>query len=196
MRRKLEAMDLQRWVADNLVVVERKRCLEQRAPDFTKIVAGLHREGRVLTTPSLLRCADIPTKESFSTEDTARLGGRDASSLARRCWRWGPRVEGGQWIRGRRTRGMRPWPIEGWQRPACVASTSSGRSRGQGRARGRGLGTSTSGVISGGDDTRPFFVDNMAPTSARGVAATTIVIAMVFQGMRAVLFSIAGRCQR
>ena len=115
MRRKLEAMDLQRGMTDNLVVVERKRCLEQRAPDFTKVVAGLHREGRVLITPTLLRCADIPTKERFSTEDTARLGGRDASSLERRrCGRWGPRVEGGQWIRGRGGGRMWSWAVEGW----------------------------------------------------------------------------------
>ena len=84
MRRKLEAMDLQRGMADNLVIIERKRRLKQRAPDFTKVIAGLHRKGQALITAALLLCADIPTKERFSTEDTTRLGGRDSSSLARR----------------------------------------------------------------------------------------------------------------
>lgn len=84
-RRKLEAMNLERGMANNLVVVERKRCFEQRAPDLTKVVAGLHREGHPLITAALLLCVvDIPAKERFSTEDTARLGRRDPSALARR----------------------------------------------------------------------------------------------------------------
>ena len=160
-------MNLQRGMANNLVVIERMRRLKQRTPDFTKVIAGLHRKGRSLVAAALALCIDIPTKKGFSTEDTARLGGRDASSLARRRrrGRWGQRVESGQWIRGQSAGGMWSRAVEGCQRPACMASTSSGRSRGQHRSRRRSLRLGSGGCRC--DGTRPLLINNMALTPTR-----------------------------
>ena len=71
MRRKLQAMNLERWVANNLVIDEWKRSLERHAPDLAQVIAGLHRKGLVATP---LFFVDIPTKEGSSAENAARLG--------------------------------------------------------------------------------------------------------------------------
>ena len=79
MRRKLEAMNLERWVANNLVIDEWKRSLERHAPDLAQVIAGLH--GKCLITTPLV-FIDTPTKEGSSAENAAGLGRRD-TALAR-----------------------------------------------------------------------------------------------------------------
>ena len=82
MRRKLEAMNLERWVANNLVIDEWKRSIERHAPDLAQVIACLHGKGLV-ATPLFV---DIPAKEGSSAENAARFGRRD-TALARRCSR-------------------------------------------------------------------------------------------------------------
>ena len=79
MRRKLQTVDLERWVANNLVIDEWKRSLERHAPDLAQVIAGLHGKGLVATP---LFFVDIPAKEGSSAENAARLGRRD-TALAR-----------------------------------------------------------------------------------------------------------------
>ena len=71
MRRKLEAMNLEGWMTNNLVIDEWKRSLEGHAPDLAQVIAGLH--GKCLVT-TFLFLVDIPAKEGCSAEDAARLG--------------------------------------------------------------------------------------------------------------------------
>ena len=76
MRRKLEAMDLEGGMTNNLVIDEWKRSLEGHAPDLAQVIAGLHGECLV-TTPLVI--VDIPTKEGSSAENSTRFGRRDTA---------------------------------------------------------------------------------------------------------------------
>jgi len=75
MRRKLEAMDIQRRVADNLVLAERNRGLERCTHGLTKVIASLYGVDCALITAAFLLDIDVPAEEGLSAKDTARLGG-------------------------------------------------------------------------------------------------------------------------
>ena len=76
MRRKLQAMNLERGMTNDLVIDEWKRSLERHAPDLAQVIASLHRKWLI---PVLLFLVDIPTKEGSSAENSTRFGRRDTA---------------------------------------------------------------------------------------------------------------------